>query len=82
MKTKIAVMFGGKSVEHEVSVISAIQAIGNMDREKYDILPVYISKANEMYIGDGVGDIEQYKHIDQLIHRGNDLLSILQIRQP
>ena len=59
MKTKIAVMFGGKSVEHEVSVISAIQAIGNMDREKYDILPVYISKANEMYIGDGVGDIEQ-----------------------
>ena len=40
MKTKIAVMFGGKRVEHEVFVISAIQAIGNMNREKYDILPV------------------------------------------
>lgn len=76
MKTKIAVMFGGKSVEHEVSVISAIQAIGNMDREKYDILPVYISKANEMYIGDGVGDIEQYKHIDQLIAKSQRVILI------
>ncbi len=76
MKTKIAVMFGGKSVEHEVSVISAIQAIGNMNREKYDILPVYISKANEMYIGDGVGDIEQYKHIDQLIAKSQRVILI------
>ena len=74
MKTKIAVMFGGKSVEHEVSVISAIQAIGNMNREKYDILPVYISKTNEMYIGDGVGDIEQYKHIDQLIAKSQRVI--------
>ncbi len=76
MKTKIAVMFGGKSVEHEVSVISAIQAIGNMNREKYDILPVYISKTNEMYIGDGVGDIEQYKHIDQLIAKSQRVILI------
>ena len=59
-----------------MSVISAIQAIGNMDREKYDILPVYISKANEMYIGDGVGDIEQYKHIDQLIAKSQRVILI------
>ena len=36
MKIKVGVIFGGKSVEHEVSIISGIQAINNMDKEKYD----------------------------------------------
>ena len=49
MKTRVAVLFGGKSVEHEVSVISGIQAIMSMDTEKYDITPVYLTKKNEMY---------------------------------
>ena len=44
MKTKVAVMFGGKSVEHEVSVISGIQAIMSMDQEKYEVIPVYLTK--------------------------------------
>ena len=44
MKIKVGVIFGGKSVEHEVSIISGIQAINNMDKEKYDILPIYLTK--------------------------------------
>ena len=36
MKIRVAVIFGGHSVEHEVSIISGIQAIGSMDKEKYD----------------------------------------------
>ena len=36
MKTKIAVLFGGHSVEHEVSIISGLQAFAALDREKYD----------------------------------------------
>ena len=51
MKTRVAVMFGGKSVEHEVSVISGIQAIMSMDQEKYEVIPVYLTKKNEMYVG-------------------------------
>ena len=58
MKTRVAVLFGGKSVEHEVSIISAIQAIMSMDREKYEIIPVYITKDGEMYTGEQTGDIE------------------------
>ena len=54
MKTKVAVMFGGKSVEHEVSIISGIQAIASMDTDRYDILPVHITKKNEMFIGDNI----------------------------
>ena len=76
MKTKIAVMFGGKSVEHEVSIISAIQAIASMDREKYAILPVYISKGNEMYIGEDVGKIEEYQHMDALIAKSQRVILI------
>ena len=38
MKIKVGVIFGGETVEHEVSIISAIQAINNMDRNKYDII--------------------------------------------
>ena len=49
MKTNVAVFFGGRSVEHEVAVISAVQAMNFMDTEKYDITPVYITKNGEMY---------------------------------
>lgn len=51
MKIKLAVLFGGRSVEHEISVISAIQAIHAVDKDKYDVIPVYITKNNEMYVG-------------------------------
>ena len=43
MKMNLAVFFGFASVEHEISVISAVQAMGSMDTEKYNIIPVYVS---------------------------------------
>ncbi|MBP3708442.1 MAG: D-alanine--D-alanine ligase [Clostridia bacterium] len=67
MKIKLGVFFGGKSVEHEVSIITAIQAIENMDKEKYDIIPIYITKDNKMYCGEQIGDIKCYKNIDELL---------------
>ena len=68
MKIKIGVFFGGKSVEHEVSIITAIQAIENIDKDKYDVVPIYIAKDNKMYCGNYIGDIKQYKNIENLIH--------------
>ena len=67
MKIKIGVFFGGKSVEHEVSIITAIQAIENLNKNKYDIIPIYIAKDNKMYCGKKIGDIEEYKNIEKLI---------------
>ena len=55
MKTRIALMFGGRSVEHEVSVISGIQAYVSIDKEKYEVTPVYLTKNNEMYVGEDIG---------------------------
>ena len=69
MKIKVGVFFGGKSVEHEVSIITALQAIENMDKTKYDIIPIYIAKDNKMYCGKYISDIEQYKDIEKLIDK-------------
>ena len=67
MKIKVALLFGGKSTEHDISVISALQAKNSLDTEKYDIFPVYITRQNEMYYGDNTGDIKAYRDIDALI---------------
>ena len=69
MKIKIAVLFGAKSVEHEISIISAVQAMRSLNREKYEIIPVYITKNNEMYTGDDLFSIEKYTNLPALINK-------------
>lgn len=44
MKLKIGVIFGGNSLEHELSIISALQAMDNIDTDKYEVVPIYITK--------------------------------------
>lgn len=63
---KIGVMFGGTSVEHEVSIISAVQAMHNLKTEKYDIIPIYMGKDKVWYTGKQLMDIELYKDMDLL----------------
>lgn len=69
MKINLAVLFGGKSVEHEISIISALQAINNLDKEKYEIFPVYITKNNEFYYGEILKSIEEYRNIPALLKK-------------
>ena len=61
MRIKVGVIFGGETVEHEVSIISAIQAMNKIDEEKYEVIPIYITKDREWYTGDMLKDIEVYK---------------------
>ena len=58
MKVRVGVIFGGESVEHEISIITAIQAMNKMDEEKYEIIPIYITKNREWYTGEMLKDIE------------------------
>ena len=69
MKTNIAVFFGCRSVEHEVSVISAVQAMRAINREKYDVTPVYVTKEGEMYSGNLLFEIEQYQNLPELLKK-------------
>jgi len=66
MKLRLGVIFGGESVEHEVSIISAVQAMKKLDTEKYEIIPIYIGKNREWYTGKLLKDIEIYSDINLL----------------
>ena len=67
MKVNVAVFYGCRSVEHEVSIISAVQAMRAIDRKKYDVTPVYVDKQGEMYTGDSLFEIEGYRNLPNLI---------------
>lgn len=69
MKTNIGVFFGGRSTEHEISVISASQAMHAIDREKYDVTPIYISKQGRFYTGDALFDVANYRDIPALLSK-------------
>ena len=73
MKINVAVLFGGKSVEHEVSVISALQAMQNMNKDKYQLYPVYITKKNELYYGEDLDKIDEYKNIPRLLEKSTKI---------
>lgn len=73
MKIHVAVLFGGKSVEHEVSVISALQAIQSMNKDKYAVYPIYITKKNELYWGEDLDKIEEYKNIPALLQKSTKI---------
>ncbi|MGN1355074.1 MAG: D-alanine--D-alanine ligase family protein [Bacilli bacterium] len=63
MRIKVGVIFGGETVEHEVSIITAIQAMNKMDQDKYEIIPIYITKNREWYTGDMLKDIDVYQDL-------------------
>ncbi len=63
---KVGVIFGGDSVEHEVSIISALQAMENIDTDKYEIIPIYISKDRHFYTGEALRDMETFKYFDNM----------------
>lgn len=61
MKKQIGVIFGSRSCEREVSIISAVQLMRHADREKYDVIPVYIDETGNWYTGEKLKDIESFK---------------------
>jgi D-alanine-D-alanine ligase len=66
-RLKVGVFFGSRSVEHEVSVITAQQAMAALPAERYTPVPIYIAKSGAWYTGDQLLQLERYKDIDRLI---------------
>ena len=78
-KLKVGVIFGGISSEHDVSKVSGSSVITNLDKEKYDILPIYINKDGNWYTYDkDINDI-QILNIDSDIEE--DITPILNIEK-
>lgn len=67
MKTKVGVFFGGRSTEHEISVISACQAMAAINRDRYDVVPIYVSKQGRWFTGAGLAEVAGYRDIDRLL---------------
>lgn len=65
MKKNVAVLFGSRTVEHDVSIVTGIQLIENIDREKYNVIPVYIAKDGEWYTGEKLKDIAFVREFDR-----------------
>lgn len=64
MKKKIAVIFGSRSVEHDVSIVTGVQLAENIDRTKYDVVLVYIDRTGEWFTGDKLLNIEFLRNFD------------------
>ena len=63
-KIQLAVIFGSRSCEHEVSIISAVQLMRNVNKEKYDLIPIYISQSGIWYTGESLLDMKTYTPFD------------------
>ena len=61
-KTQLGVIFGSRSCEREVSIISAIQMMNHVDSERYDVIPVYIDEYGVWYTGPKLRDIRTFQH--------------------
>ena len=73
MRIKLGLFLGGKSVEHEVSIISALQAANAFDKQKYEIIPLYISKSGTFYTGGDLLKIEEYRDIPALLNKSQQV---------
>ena len=67
MKINVGVIFGGRSTEHEVSIISAHQAIAALDTGKYRVIPLYITKDGHWYSGDNLLKLSNFRNMKQLL---------------
>ena len=64
MKKLLAVIFGGKTCEHDISIISGLQLIENVNNDKYNVLPVYIDRQGGWHTGDILLKADFYKNFD------------------
>lgn len=78
MKLNTAVFFGGESVEHEVSIISAHQAMDALDPNKYNVIPVYIAKNRKLYVGDALKDMKNYRDLNSLAESCTQVTLVLE----
>lgn len=76
MKLKIGVIFGGKTVEHEISIITANQAITSLNKDKYDIVPIYISKKGKMYTGNALLELSEFRDLEKLEKKCEEIVLV------
>ena len=59
-ETRVAVFLGGRSPEHDVSVITGLQALAAIDQQRFLPFPVYINPRGQWFVGEPLGDRRNY----------------------
>ena len=59
-KLNIGLIIGGKSVEHDISILSGLQVYHALDKDKYNVTIFYITKEQEWLVGEPLSDIHTY----------------------
>jgi len=73
-KINVAVFFGGRAPEHEISIISGIQVLNCLDSRKYNVLPVYVSKNGDWILGDeSFYKVDTFKNLEEVIRIGRSV---------
>ena len=60
------IIYGGESVEHEISIISALQAYKNYQDDKYSFELVYLSKDKNFYVGEKLKELKNYQNLSKI----------------
>ena len=86
-KIKLGVIFGGTSTEHEVSIVSGTSVIKNLNKEKYEIYPIYINKNGEWFkytyqnqefkVGDEIIGKEKIENIFEYLKKLDKVFPVL-----
>ena len=63
-KLNLAVIFGGRTVEHDVSIVTALQFMDNADKAKYNMIPIYIHRDGKWYFGEKLREIAFFQKFD------------------
>ena len=74
-KIQLGVIFGSRSCEREVAIISAVQLMNHVNTEKYDIIPVYIDEQGRWYTGAPLRDVKTFQHFNPDM-KGIDLVQL------
>src|SRR5437762_340997 len=60
MKTRVAVFFGGRSPEHDVSIVTGLQALEALDSDRFSSFPVYVAPEGKWFVGDALRNRSTY----------------------
>lgn len=66
MKLQLGILFGGASVEHEISILSALQAMNHLDNTRYEIIPIYAAKDHQLYHSPLLKEIDSFRDLNKL----------------
>ena len=69
-KTTVGVIFGGRSVEHDVSIVTGHQIMNAFDPSKYQVVPIYISRDGKWFTGEALRNIEHFKDENVITSNG------------